>query len=152
MNTINNQGDYRSLSILTISMIMGVVIFSIVSIVIHFTSGSFIADKATMNIFIIVDYILGFTLLLAARILYKHRVEILKELNLSSSEKRERFRNISITHLALCELSAFFSLICFILFGHFLFFLIVVIALYEMISRFPSREKVENIVNSSFYN
>ena len=83
-----------------------------------------------------------------ARITYVKKIASLKEAVLPADEKVSDFRAISITHMALCELPAIFSLICFLLFGNYLFLIPVVIGVAEMIIQFPTREKLEEVADT----
>ena len=144
----DHTADYKALSIVTKALIGGVVFFSIVAIVIHFIQGAFIADKDLENIFFTIVLLIAAIIIIITRIVYIRRVNSLMETNSSSREKLDIFRAITITHMALCEMPAMLSIVVFICFGNFLFFLPVAMALVEMFKKFPTQQSIESAVNS----
>ena len=147
----DHTADYKALSIVTKALIGGVVFFSIVAIVIHFIQGAFIADKDLENIFFTIVLLIAAIIIIITRIVYRRRVNSLMETNSSSREKLDIFRAITITHMALCEMPAMLSIVVFICFGNFLFFLPVVMALVEMFKKFPTQQSIESAVNSGTF-
>jgi hypothetical protein len=147
----DHTADYKALSIVTKALIGGVVFFSIVAIVIHFIQGAFIADKDLENIFFTIVLLIAAIIIIITRIVYRRRVNSLMETNSSSREKLDIFRAITITHMALCEMPAMFSIVVFICFGNFLFFLPVAMALVEMFKKFPTQQSIESAVNSGTF-
>lgn len=149
MNTqTDHTADYRALSIVTIALMGGVVFFSIVATIIHFIQGAFITDKDLENTFFVTVLIIAAIVIIVTRIIYNRRVNSLMEMNSSSREKLDIFRVITITHMALCEMPAMLSIVVFICFGNFLFFLPVAMALVEMFKKFPTQQRIESAVNS----
>lgn len=152
MNTqTDHTADYKALSIVTKALIGGVLFFSIISILIHFMQGAFIADKDLEKIFAGVVLIIAAIVILVTRFIYTRRVNNLMETNSSSKEKLDIFRAITITHMALCEMPAMLSIVVFICFGNFLFFLPVAMALVEMFKKFPTQQRIESAVNSGTF-
>ena len=147
----DHTADYKALSIVTKALIGGVVFFSIVAIVIHFIQGAFIADKDLENIFFTIVLLIAAIIIIITRIVYRRRVNSLMETNSSSREKLDIFRVITITHMALCEMPAMLSIVVFICFGNFLFFLPVAMALVEMFKKFPTQQRIESAVNSGTF-
>lgn len=148
MTTDNLDEDARNMSLLTASMICGIMLFMAVSVVVNYTRGAFVPDREWMSI--LVYALSGLTILMVAgaRITYDRKVASLKEAPLPSREKVNDFRAISITHMALCELPAIMSTICYMLFGSPYFLVPVAICVVEMILKFPSRQRLEEIANS----
>jgi hypothetical protein len=152
MNTgTDHTAEYKALSIITKALIGGILLFSGISVLIHFTQGAFIQDKNIENIIVAILLLIGVVVILGARMVYTRRVNKLMEANQSSKEKLDIFRAITITHMALCEMPAIISIVLFICFGNFLLLLPVGMALIEMIKKFPTQQKVESAVNSGTF-
>lgn len=152
MNTqADHTADYRALSIITKALIGGILFFSIVSIVIHFIQGAFIVDKDLENTFFAIVLAIAAIVILVTRFIYTRRVNSLMATNSSGREKLDIFRAITITHMALCEMPAMLSIVAFICFGNFLFFLPVAMALVEMFKKFPTQQRIESAVNSGTF-
>ena len=149
--TEKRNADYRALSILAIAMLAGILLFSVMGIAVHYITGSSLAGNKITNTFFVLALLLAAAAITAARSLYKKTVDTLKRSIETSKEKLEGFRAMTLTHMALCEIPALLSVICFMLFGNFLFFLVVLMALVEMISKFPFRKRVETVVNTSIF-
>lgn len=147
----DHAADYKALSIVTKALIGGVLFFSIISILIHFIQGAFIADKDLEKTFVVIVLILAAIVVIVTRFIYTRRVNSLMETNSSSREKLDIFRAITITHMALCEMPAILSITVFICFGNFLFFFPVGMALIEMFKKFPTQQRIESAVNSGTF-
>ena len=146
----NQDNEYRALSVLAIAMIMGILLFSMVAIVVHYSSGQFMKERNLMNLFLVIVILLGTIVIIAARIIYKKRVNNIKVSLGTNKEKMDSFRAMTVIHMALCEMPALLSIICFMLFGNFLFFLVVLMALAEMANKFPYKRSVDEIINPGF--
>lgn len=152
---MNQEHDYandrRALSILAQAMITGVVLFAGVSI-----ATFYLGDK-TLPLAVYGDTVFGVLVLAGAilvlvlRSVYSKRFNALKEEGGTAQEKLARFRSLTIVHLAVCEFIALAGIICFMLMGNFLFFLVVLMALAEMGMKFPTRERMHSVVNSASY-
>jgi hypothetical protein len=147
----DHTADYKALSILTKALITGIIVFSLVALVIHFVQGAFINDKSLENLIFVILLVIAAVVIIGARFIYTKRVNGLMEANLSSKEKLDIFRAITITHMALCEMPAILSIAMFICFGNFLLFLPVAIALAEMFMKFPTQHRIESAVNSGTF-
>jgi len=152
MNTgTDHSADYKALSILTKGLIGGILLFSILSIVLHYLRGVSGMLQDDSSVFLSAVLIVTAIIILITRAIYSKRVNILKETNQTSKEKLDIFRSITITHMALCEVPALLSIICYLLFGNFLFFVAVLIALAEMLMKFPTRGRIESVINSGTF-
>jgi len=152
MNTTNNHSaDYRALSIVTKALMGGIILFSSISLVIHFVQGAFIQDKNLENLIFSILLLIAAVVIIGARFIYSKRVNSLTETNQSSKEKLDIFKAITITHMALCEMPATLGIVLFICFGNFLLFLPVAMGLIEMFMKFPTRHKIESTINSGTF-
>ncbi|MGZ3853808.1 MAG: hypothetical protein ACXVBX_13515, partial [Flavisolibacter sp.] len=115
MNTKTDHiADYKALSTVTKALMAGILLFLVISLVIHFAQGGFIEDKNLENIVFTVLLLISAGVIVGARIIYTRRVGTLMESNQSSREKLDFFRAITITHMALCEMPAVLSIAMFI--------------------------------------
>lgn len=152
MNTgADHTADYKALSILTKALMTGIIVFSAISLVIHFTQGAFLNDSNLENIIFTILIVIAAVVIIGARFIYTKRVSSLMETNRSGKEKLDIFRAITITHMVLCEMPAILSIAMFICFGNFLLFLPVAMALVEMFMKFPTQHRIESAVNSGTF-
>lgn len=147
----NHTGDYKAMALLTWALIIGIVLFCGVSIALHYSGSISNNLQEYSQIGFLIALIATLVIIVATRAIYVKRVSVLKETNQSSKEKLEIFRSITITHMALCEFPALFAIICFMVFGNFLFFVVVAIALAEMIMKFPTQHKIESVIHSGTF-
>ncbi len=147
----DHTSDYKALAVLTKALIGGVLLFAAVSIIIHFAEGAFIEDKNLETTLFTALFLIAVIVILGARLVYSRRISNLMERNQSGKEKLDLFRAITITHMALCEFPAILSILLFLCFGNFLFFLPAAIGLIEMLLKFPTRQRMESIVNSGTF-
>jgi len=151
MNTgTDHTADYKALSILTKAMMIGILLFCLISLLLYFF-GSVGKSKDDSRIVFSIILVISVTMIAATRLIYSKRIVALEETNQSSKEKLDIFRSITITHMALCEFIALLSIICFMVLGNFLFFLIVLMALIEMFMKFPTQQRIESAVNSGTF-
>lgn len=150
-NSTDHTADYKALAILAKTLLSGLLLFSVLSIVLHYLSGISDKLKDDSQIALTSVLILSVVIILITRAIYTKRIDVLKATNQSSKEKLDIFRGITITHMALCEFPALLSIICFIIFGNFLFFIAVAIALAEMLAKFPTRERMDSVIHSGTF-
>lgn len=150
MNTVQEQ-DYKAMSILSTAMIAGIALFSFISIAVHFFKGEFWPDKSIGNTLFAIALFLGVIVITVSNMWYKKKIDELKEANQTTIEKLNEFRSITITHAALCEFLAILSIIFFLLTGSFLLFLLVGMALVEMVKKFPTRDRIDSVVYANTF-
>jgi hypothetical protein len=147
----DHTADYKALRVLVTALMCGILLFSAISIVLYFFGG--IGDRFRDSSETIFRIALGISVLvmIATRIIYSKRVEVLKAANQTSREKFDLYRSINITHMAICEFISLLGIICFIILGNFLLFLIVGMGLIEMLMKFPKQEKIESVIHSGTF-
>lgn len=150
MNTVQEQ-DYKAMSVLSTAMIAGIVLFTFISIAVHFFKGGFWADKSSGNILFAIALFLGVIVVTVASMRYKKKVGELKAASQTTIEKLNEFRSITILHAALCEFLAILSIIFFLMTGNFFLFLPVGMALVEMFKKFPTRYRIDSAVYASTF-
>lgn len=150
MNIENDfSDDYKALGMLTKAMITGVVLFAGISILVHYVVRPGLYFQDDYPTFLGINILAVAFLISAARFIYPRQVKKLKESNQTSREKLEKFRKILMTHLALCEFPALLAIIFFMVFGQFLFFLIVAMCVVEMAKKYPFSGKIDTIIQSN---
>ena len=139
----------KALSLITIAMISGILIFCIAGFIVYRSSGPFMSGKVWSNEIGLVILVGAAILLTVAASMYKNRMErLLVELG-SAREKLEKYRTVLIQHLAICELVAVMGPILFLLQGNFSFFALSAAGLLEVIRKFPARYRIRKVVDSS---
>lgn len=152
MNMQNDHSaDQKALSILTMALIIGVLLFCLISIVLHYYGGISDSIRDENNTIFMILLVIAVVIISINRAIYTRRIQSLKEGNQSGREKLDIFRGITITHMALCEFTALISIIGFMLLGNFLFFFIVFMALAEMLMKFPTKQRMESVINSGTF-
>lgn len=147
----DHTADYKALALVTTALILGIILFSVVAVVVHFMQGAFIKDEGLIDTIFLVILVLAIVAIIGSRLIYNKRIETLKESNQTSKEKLDIFRAITITHMALCEIPALLGIISFMILGSFLFLLPVLLALIEMVLKFPTQSKIESTINSGTF-
>ena len=152
MNTrIDNTAEHKTLSTIAIALIGGIIVFSSISILIHFLQDAFSKDKNFLNSVFTVLLLIAAGSMLRARPVYAGKVNNPAEGNRSSGEKFAVFRALTITQMALCKLLSILSILLFIFFGDFPLFLPVCMAVVEMIKKLPTQQRIESTVNSGTF-
>ena len=153
MDARNNYStDCKALSVLVKTLMAGVLIFCGVSVMLYYSGNTPSVKLASYsNLVFTIALIAGTVTIFIARYLYAKRLEELKDSGNTGKQKLERFRGMIITHMAICEMVALLGVVCFMTFGNFLFFILVALGLAEMILKFPTLEKIDQVINSSAY-
>lgn len=152
MNTgTDHSADYKALSILTLALMSGVVLFCIISIALNYFGDHVERVRDDSQTVFTIVFLVSLVVLIATRFVYSRRIKVLKETNETSREKLDIFRSITITHMALCEFTALLNIICFMVLGNYLFFIPVAMALAEMLMKFPTREKIDSAIHSGTF-
>lgn len=143
--------NLRIISTMTLSMIIGIILFLIVTVVVNYYNGPFIKDSGLANTVFYILMAISFLIVIGARLAYNKKILSLKSTSGSLTEKMNNFRAISITHMALCELPAIISLICFMLFGGYLLLIPAFLSVAEMIVKYPTSGKMEEVANTASF-
>jgi hypothetical protein len=148
----NYSGDCKAMAVLVKTMMAGVLIFCGISVLLYY-SGNTPSEKLASyaNLVLTICLVAGILALVVARYFYSRRMEALKDSGSTGKQKLERFRGLVITHVAICEMVALLGVVCFMTFGNFLFFILVALGLAEMMLKFPTLEKIDQVINSNAY-
>lgn len=133
--------DLKAMRILTAALSIGVVLFALVMVFINQLiktpplAGNKLLDDRNTSLGI--TAIFGSVSIVAARFLYRKRVNIIKESGKLLNDKLNQYRTVLILYLAICEAAAMFSIIFFFLTGNFIILTITVLMLIMMFSKMP---------------
>ncbi len=129
--------ELRGIRILAAALIIGVIIFSIITVVINQINGAFL-DHEIMSVR---DYLLPFMSLLAllallvARTQYQKQIRAIREGNDALRDKIIKYRVAIVRYMAICEGMAMFSIILFLLSGIYLLLIVTGTMLLLMVAR-----------------
>lgn len=124
--TATIKDELRGIRILAAALIIGVVIFAIITVVINQINGAFLDDE----IISLRAYLLPFMSLLAvlallvARNQYQKLIRAIREGSYSLRDKIEKYRAAIILYMAICEGIAMLSIIFFLLSGQYLLLIV----------------------------
>ncbi len=133
----------RGISILTIALITGVVVFFIIGVVL--TLIGFVETNALKEISTYIFIGLSFVAILVFigyRNFFNKKINAIKNTAETTKEKLNLYRSALIKCLAAFEGIALFSVILFMLTGNYWFGGIVLLMLFAMLSNFPTRQRV----------
>src|SRR5688572_4594249 len=135
--------NLRTLRILALAMICGVLLFTGVIIALQEFEGMSIKEIQPYSVYISM-ILAGISLIcyLLARYMYKKKIEGARNSSLTVKEKLNHFRAALVIYMALCEVPAILSAILFMLTGDYRLCGIVLIMLAAMAAKFPSRQQV----------
>jgi uncharacterized membrane protein len=118
--------ELRGIRILAAALIIGVVIFAIITVVINQINGAFLDEEIVS----IRAYLLPFMSLVAllallvARSQYQKQIRAIRESNDELRDKIVKYRAAIILYMAICEGMAMFSIILFLLSGQYLLLIV----------------------------
>ena len=144
----NYSEDCRALSVLVKAMIAGILFFCGIAVLAFYSGELSFRFRHHLNIAFSTGLVLSAAVIIGARLFHVKSIQALKDSSRTGKQKLQDFRGIAITHMALCEFVALAGVICFMVFGSFLFFIIIGMALAEMLGKFPTVEKIDAVVNS----
>lgn len=149
ISTIDFKNEIKTLTILLLSMITGIVIFSLVSIVFIKANGPFVHDKATaINLFGIL-LIFSVIVIYFLRTFYSRKMKALSGSAVNTSEKVNLYKSAFIKFMAIAEVIAISGVTGFLLTGQYLFFVVAGMALVQMLQKMPAESKFNSIISHS---
>jgi divalent metal cation (Fe/Co/Zn/Cd) transporter len=134
----------RSISILYISLIIGIVLFTTISIVLIRSNGPFLHNDKFSLIFLGIVVTLAVACLYLAHSNYNKRLGSEMQTMMSLPEKLNHYRSTLIKYMAFLEGPAILSIIGFLLTGYLRFIAITIIILLNMLLKRPSKMRMIN--------
>jgi hypothetical protein len=144
------KGDWKksimALRIISFAMIVGLVVFSGLSILVNQFSGPFLKGDILnqRQLFLGVALGLGLAGITAARILFNKALTKIKDSGKILEDKLNQYRQALILYMALCEMPGIISIIIFFLTGHHLLFIIVGMMIVTMMEKMPTVNRITN--------
>lgn len=130
--------ELRGIRIIAAALIIGVVIFSIITVVVNQINGAFLDDEIVS----LRAYLLPFMSLIAllamllARTQYQKQIRAIREGNDELVKKIIKYRVAVVRYLAVCDGMAMFSVVLFLLSGIYLLLIVTGAMLLLMAARF----------------
>ena len=144
--------EVRMLPVFSCYMIIALVLFNGMTLVVNSLQGRVLQNDTLMYAFMAGALLSGIIFVYCAQRMYQREVKLVRNSFQTSTERIVSFRAITIMHHALCEMPAIIGSLSFMLFGHPIFLIPVVMGLVEMLRKFPRKEKMEKIMISSLFN
>jgi uncharacterized membrane protein len=141
------QSDYKYLSYLSISLIACVVVFALFVIGVISINGAFMAKDATEFYFISANVVITFAALKVARYTYDKRVQYIHIDTFGVRDRLEQMKTAIFIHHGLAAIPGILSIICLLLFGRYIVMIILIIALVEMIRKYPNEQRITDAVS-----
>ncbi len=144
--------EIKGLRILATALSVGVVIFTLISVVITQFNGPFLQEQVEKISSFLLPLMTGLALLalLTARYLYQQRIQEIREGNDDLKGKMDKYRAAVTIYLAICEGMALFSVILFLLSGNYLLLVITGAMLLLMLGRLYAIKGVAAELNLSW--
>jgi uncharacterized protein with PQ loop repeat len=142
VDTLRVKQDRKATVILFVSMIIGIVLFLIISLLINQLQGAFINDKSVENGLEIAAVLIAVVALFAGNRLYNQRIEKLRGTTGGIDKRLIEYRAALVLFSAITEFAALFSIVSFLLTGNYLFVAIVIVMLSFMLWRRPSKSNM----------
>lgn len=138
--------DFIALSRLSLALMASIVIFGV--LVVLMTKNEYLLKgHSSEKYFLPATILLTIASLFVARYIHRTRIEFIHVETETTKDRLEQLKAIIFLHHAVCNIPCILSIICFILFGNFIFLFFVVLVFAEMISKYPTEDRINNAVN-----
>ncbi|PCH71250.1 MAG: hypothetical protein COC06_02370 [Bacteroidales bacterium] len=131
----------RTNSILFIAMLIGQIVFTAITLYLNQTLGGIAEDDNIRDIFLLVVPVFFLGQMLASKIVIAKKLKLARSKE-TLNEKLFEYRSITIIRLALLEGVAFFSIICFLLTGDYIFLVFVGLIMVLFVINKPTKDKL----------
>jgi uncharacterized membrane protein YidH (DUF202 family) len=137
VGTSTIKDELRGIRILAAALIIGVIIFAIITVVINQINGAFLDSEIISIRAYLLPFMSGLALLalLIARNQYQKQIRAIREGNDELRDKIVKYRAAIILYMAICEGMAMFSIVLFLLSGEYLLLLVTGAMLFLMAAR-----------------
>jgi hypothetical protein len=140
------KSDFIALSQLSLGLMSTVIIFG-VSVVLMTRNEYLLKGHSSQKYFLPAAILLTIASLFVARYIHRTRLEFIHVETETTRDRLGQLKAIIFLHHAVCNIPCILGIICFILFGNFVFLLLVAIVFAEMISKYPTEDRINNAVN-----
>jgi len=129
-------------SILFVAMLMGQIVFTAITLYLNQSLGGGIAeDEIIRDVFLLIVPVFFLGQMLASKIVISRKLKLARSKE-TLKEKLFDYKSISIIRLALLEGVSFFSIICFMLTGDYIFLVFVGLIMVLFVINKPTKEKL----------
>jgi hypothetical protein len=140
------KSDFIALSRLSLGLMSTIIVFGIV-VVLMTKNEYLLKGHSSFKYFMPAAILATIASLFVARYIHRTRLEFIHVETENTRDRLEQLKAIIFLHHAVCNIPCILSIICFILFGNFVFLALVVIVFAEMISKYPTEARVNDAVN-----
>jgi hypothetical protein len=140
------KSDFIALIQLSLGLMATVVIFG-VSVILMTRNEYLLKGHPSFKYFLPAAVLVTIASLFVARYIHRTRLEFIHVETETTRDRLTQFKAIIFLHHAVCNIPCILNLICFILFGNFVFLAMVAIVFAEMIHKYPSEERVNDAIN-----
>ena len=102
---------------------------------------------SSFKYFMLADIITTLASIYVARYIYRTRIEMIEVETYSTRDRLEQLKTIIFLHHATCNIPCILNMICYILFGNFVFLILFVVVFVEMVRKYPTEDRVNDAVN-----
>ncbi len=130
--------ELRGIRILAAALVIGVIIFAIITVVINQINGAFLDNEIVSLRTYLLPFmsLIALLALLVARTQYQKQIRAIREGNDELRDKIIKYRVAIVRYMAICEGMALFSIILFLLSGIYLLLIVTGAMLLLMAARF----------------
>lgn len=140
----NLKQELRSMKIVHSALMIGVMVFLVVSVYLNQMAGSLAfdmeKDKFIFNIFLFVSNLFAIVSISVGLFVFKTRLKNIESFDLY--EKLSKYREAMIVRSATIEGTAFFFIVCFLLFGANVFLIEASVGLIVLVLFYPSNYRI----------
>ena len=136
----------KSLKIVHIALMIGVLLFLFIAIYLNQTEGGFVQDVTLMNILLIASNAMSIISITGGLFVFNKRIEDVK-LGETLFVKLTKYREVMIIRSATLEGSSFFFVVCFFLFGSTVFLIEAFVGLAVLSFFFPTNYRIAKEIN-----
>jgi hypothetical protein len=141
MNQITTS-DLKSIQVVYAALMIGPLLFLLIAVFLNQMNGAFVEnDKDFMNIMLALSIVFSISAISAGIFIFNNRMKALNP-GADVLEKIQLYRSVMIVKAALFEGAAFFAIVNYLLFGHYLFVVIGLACLGIMGIYFPVRKRI----------
>lgn len=144
MTATGPKEDLRAMRILCAALMVGIIVFVIIVLVLDQVNALPTKEMGKQFNDILPFVVAGIAVLcyLVARSAYSKKAGVIKNLQISLSNKLNQYRTVLITYMAPCEGAALFSVMGLFLTGNYYLLIITSVMLAAMYSKMPSKERL----------
>lgn len=145
----NLKQELKSLKIVHAALVMGVLLFLIISIYLTQMNGGLAfdveKDRFIFNLFIFISNMMAVVSISTGLFVFKNRIKEIAKLELA--EKLRVYREAMIIRSATIEGASFFFVVCFFLFGSSIFLIEGAVGLAVLASFYPTNNRIAQEIN-----